>query len=71
MGWGGGSSEVNCVILKRGGVDHFRGVIPPFGVSVTNDPPPFCSSKNQVIPPKSSAPSPPQAINNDRSLMFK
>ena len=27
-------------------------VIPPFGFSVTTDPP-FCSPKNQVIPPKS------------------
>ena len=26
MGWGG--SEVNCVIVKRGGVGHFRGMIP-------------------------------------------
>ena len=26
MGWGG--SEVNCVIVKRGGVEHFRGMIP-------------------------------------------
>ena len=46
MGWGGGS-EVNCVIVKMGGVEHFRGVIPPFGFSafgfsVTTDPP-FCS----------------------------
>ena len=32
---------------------------PPFGFSVTTDPP-FCSPKNQVIPP---------GINNDRSLI--
>ena len=38
-------------------------VIPPFGFSVTTDPP-FCSPKNQVIPLKSSVP--PPAINNDR-----
>ena len=42
--------------------------IPPFGFSVTTDPP-FCSPKNQVI---SQNPTPPfpclQAINDDRSL---
>ena len=32
---------------------------------------PFCSPKNQVIPPKSSdPPSPPQVINDDRSLNY-
>ena len=38
---------------------------PPFGLSVTTDPP-LCSPKNQVIPPKILRP--PQVINNDRSL---
>ena len=45
-------------------------VILPFGFSVTTDLP-FCSPKNQVIPPKSSPPPPPppfQAINNHRCL---
>ena len=42
-------------------------VIPPFGFSVTTDPP-FCSPKRRVIPPKYPAPPPPQTINNDRSL---
>ena len=41
-------------------------VIPPFGFSATTDPP-FCSPKNQVIPPKILPPK-PQAINNNRSL---
>ena len=41
---------------------------PPFGFSVTTDPP-FCSPKNQVIPSK-ILPSPLPAINNDQSLSF-
>ena len=48
---------------------------PTFGLSVTTDsPPPFCSPKNQVIPqnlPTSTPPSPPQVINNGRSLNEK
>ena len=46
--------------------------ISPFGFSVTTDPS-FCFPKNQVIPPKILAPSPPpvQAIKNDRSLITK
>ena len=40
-------------------------LIPPFGFSVTTDPP-FCCPKNQVIPPPN--PPPLLAINNDRSL---
>ena len=42
-------------------------MIPPFGFSMTNDPP-FCSPKNQVIPPKYLDPR--QAINNDLSLSY-
>ena len=42
--------------------------IPPFGFLVTTDPP-FCSPKNQVIPPIIPCPPRPhRAINNDRSL---
>ena len=41
---------------------------PPFGLSVTTDPP-LCFPKNQVIPPQNPpTPPPPQVINNDRSL---
>ena len=44
--------------------------IPAFGFSVTTDRP-FCSPKNQVIPPKIlRRPPPPQTINNDRSLTY-
>ena len=32
--------------------------------------PPFCVPTNQVITPKKPSPPPPQAINNDRSLML-
>ena len=41
--------------------------IPPFGFSVTTDPP-FCSPKNQVIPTKILR---PPVINNDRSLIWE
>ena len=44
---------------------------PPALMSVTTDLP-FCSPKNQLIPPKilrpPHPPPPPKAINNDRSL---
>ena len=40
---------------------------PPFGFSVTIDPP-FCFPKNQVIPPKIPPP-PAREINNDRSFV--
>ena len=40
---------------------------PPFGFSVTTDPP-FCSPKNQVIPTKILR---PPVINNDRSLIWE
>ena len=53
------SGSPSAVILPK------FSVISPFGFSVTTDPP-FCSPKNQVIPPIILLPT--QVINNDRSL---